>query len=115
MIFGIKTKKDKRIEELQDVVRTQQKMIYEYKEIIRSKHQKCDFVDVKIEQFRAETYMDKFLLRKDRFLAMEYTKRHLMEKFIEFLQPHIIFQTEDTFDGGVKMTATAFIGVKKDK
>lgn len=115
MIFGIKTKNEKKIEELQDVVKTQQKMIYEYKEFIRKNKPTCDFSNIKIEKFRGENYMDKFLLRKDKLLAEEYAKRHLMEQFMEFLKPHILFQTKDTYDGGLKIIATAFIGVKKDK
>lgn len=115
MIFGIKTKKDKKIEELLDVVKTQQKMIYEYKEFIRKNNPKCDFSSIKIEKFRGVNYIDKFLLRKDRFLEEDYAKRHLMEQFMEFLKPHILFQTVDTYDGGLKIIATAFIGVKKNK
>lgn len=115
MIFGIKTKNEKRIEELEHVIKAQQETIYEYKKIIRQKNPTCDFSNIKIEKFCGENYMDKFLLRKDRFLAEEYAKRHLMEQFMEFLKPHILFQTKDTYDGGLKMIATAFIGVKKDK
>ena len=113
MIFGIKTKNEKRIEEMENVIKTQQKMIYEYKEFIRQKNPTCDFSNIKIEKFCSESYMDKFLLRKDRYLAEEYAKRHLMEQFMEFLKPHILFQTEDTYDGGLKMIATVFIGVKR--
>lgn len=115
MIFGIKTKNEKRIEELEHVIKAQQETIYEYKKFIRKKNPMCDFSNIKIEKFQGENYVDKILLRKDRFLAEEYAKRHLMEQFMEFLKPHILFQTKDTYDGGLKIIATAFIGVRKDK